>query len=193
MIAADEVDVRGEQRAGADNDPAGREHFAIEPDVGAVADLDVAVLARQDGVAPDEDAAPDPDAGVGVAFRVEETVVVDDDVVADLNLVRMAQHDVLAEDDIPPDFAEQEWIEDLPQRQSERARRGLSGQRDEFVENQRPPASTADDERTVLVACAAAGSKELVLRAGNVAGLARVKSIAAHGTTPACAECHRAG
>ena len=35
-----------------------------------------------------------------LALGVEQAVVVDDDVVADVDLVRMAQHDVLAEDDV---------------------------------------------------------------------------------------------
>ena len=79
---------------------AGREHLAVEADVGAVAELDVAVLARQDRVAADEHAAADADAAVGLALGVEQAVVVDDDVVADADLVRMPQHDVLPEDDV---------------------------------------------------------------------------------------------
>ena len=62
--------------------------------------LDVAVLARQDRVAADEHAVADADAAVRLAFRIEQAVVVDDDVVADVDLVRVPQHDVLAEDDV---------------------------------------------------------------------------------------------
>ena len=42
----------------------------------------------------------DADAAVGLALRVEQTVVVDDDIAADVDLVRMAEHDVLTEHDI---------------------------------------------------------------------------------------------
>ena len=86
-----------------------------------VAQLDVAVLAREDRVAADEHAVADPDAAVGFALRVEQAVVVDDDVAADVNLVRMAEHDVLAEDDVPSAGPEEQRVEGLAQRQAERA------------------------------------------------------------------------
>ena len=63
----------------------------------------------------------DADAAVDLALRVEQAVVVDDDVVADVNLVRMPQHDVLAEDDVAAARSEQQRIQRLPQRQAERA------------------------------------------------------------------------
>ena len=107
VIAADDVAVRRHQHAAADRDAARREHLAVEADVRAVAELDVAVLARQDRVAADEHAVADPDAAVRLALRVEQAVVVDDDVAADVNLVRMAQHDVLAEDDVAAARSEQ--------------------------------------------------------------------------------------
>ena len=100
MVAADDVAVGGHQHARTDRDAAGREDLAVEADVRAVGQLDVAVLAGQDRVAPDEHAVADPDAPVRLALRVEQAVVVDDDVVADVNLVRVAQDDVLAEDDV---------------------------------------------------------------------------------------------
>ena len=101
VIAADDVGVGRHQRiAGPMRDAARGEHLAVEADVRAVAKLDVAVLARQDRVAADEDAVADADAAIDSALRVEQAVVVDDDVVADVDLVRMAQDDVLAEDDV---------------------------------------------------------------------------------------------
>src|SRR5206468_2945743 len=100
MIAADDVAIGGHQHRAPDRDAAGGKQLAVEPDVGGVAELDVAVLARQDGIAADEDTIADPDAAVGLALRVEQTVVVDDDIPADVNLVRMAEHDVLTEHDI---------------------------------------------------------------------------------------------
>ena len=42
-----------------------------------------------------------------LALGVEEAVVVDHDVAADVNLVRVAQHDVLTEDDVAPARPEQ--------------------------------------------------------------------------------------
>ena len=62
-----------------------------EADVGAVFDDDVAVLAAQDGVAANEHAVADGDAAVVGAFRIQAAQVVDHDVVADVDFVRMAQ------------------------------------------------------------------------------------------------------
>ena len=121
----------------ADAHAAGRENLAVEADVRAVADLDVAVLARENRVAADEDAAADADARVGLALGVEQAVVVDDDVVADVNLVRMPQHDVLAEDDVAAAAAEQPRIHRLAQRETERARHRLRDEHDELVLEQR--------------------------------------------------------
>ena len=87
----------------ADADARGREDLAVEADVGAVLDDDVAVLAAQDRVAADEDAVADGDALVVGALRIEAAQVVDDDVVADVNLVRMPERDVDAEDDVAAD------------------------------------------------------------------------------------------
>ena len=64
VIAADQVAVRGDQRVAPDPHAARRENLAIEADVGAIGQLDVAVLAREDRVPADEHAAPDADAGV---------------------------------------------------------------------------------------------------------------------------------
>ena len=80
VIAANHVAVRRDQRVAADADPAGREQFAVEADVRAVAELDVPVLAREDGVATDEHAVADDDALVARSLGVEQTVVVDYDV-----------------------------------------------------------------------------------------------------------------
>ena len=61
------------------------------------------------------------DAAVRVALGVEQAVVVDDDVVADADLVRMPEHDVLAEDDVAAARASERRIEHLAQREPERA------------------------------------------------------------------------
>src|SRR5450759_2466303 len=101
MVAADDVAVRRQQRVASDRHLARREQLAVEADVGPVGDVDIAVLARQDRVPPDEDAAADRDAAITVPLRVDQAVVVDDHVVADPDLVRMSQHHVLPEDHVP--------------------------------------------------------------------------------------------
>src|SRR5580765_1455885 len=122
VIAADHVAVCRHQHAPADGDPARREHFAVEADVDAVGQLDVAVLVRQDRVAADEDAVADADATVGVALGVDQAVVVDDDIAADVNLVGMAQHHVLTEHDVAAARAQQHRIQRLTDRQPQRTR-----------------------------------------------------------------------
>ena len=61
MVAANHVPVGGHQDGAADRDAAGGKHLAVESDVAAVAELDVAVLTRQDRVAADEDTVANPD------------------------------------------------------------------------------------------------------------------------------------
>lgn len=85
VVATDDVGVHHQQRASTAAHAARREQLAVEADVGAVAQLDVAVLARQDGVATDEHAAADTDALVRLALGVEQAVVVDHDVVGDVD------------------------------------------------------------------------------------------------------------
>ena len=89
VVAADHVAVRGQQRARADRDAAGRENLAVEADVRAVSELDVAVLARQDRVAADEHPVANPDPAVRLPLGIQQAVVVDHHVAADVDLVRM--------------------------------------------------------------------------------------------------------
>ena len=91
-----------------------------------------------------------------------------DDVVADADLVRMAQHDVLAEDDVAAAGAEQRRVERLAQREPERAGHALRGERDELVPDERAPAGAPDDQRDVLLARRLAPVEQLVLRAGDL-------------------------
>ena len=83
MIPADQIGIGGHQDALADPHARGGEDLAVEPEVGAILDDDVAVLAAEDRVAADEDAAADDDAAVVGALGVEAALIVDDDVVAD--------------------------------------------------------------------------------------------------------------
>ena len=66
-----------------------------------------------------------------------------DDVVADADLVRMTQHDVLAEDHVAAARAEQQGIQRLSQRQPQRARHALRQQHDELVLQQIRPTVAA--------------------------------------------------
>jgi hypothetical protein len=179
MIAADDVPVRSHQDVGAERHTAGGEQLAIEADVRSRPDLDVSVLARQDRVAPDEHPRADANAAVARAFRIEQAVVVDDNVVADVNLVRVAEDHVLSENHVAAARAEQPRVQRLAQRQADRAGACLGQRHDEFVPDQGGEAGTADDERRVLRPARRAGGEKLLLRlcdfrASHVRGTTRV-------------------
>ena len=106
---------------------------------------------------------------MALALGVEQTVIVDDDVVADADAVRMAQRDVLAEDDAAPARAEQPRIHRLAQGQAERARHPLRDQVDQLVAEQRAPAGSADDQPLILFARSDLGVEELRLRGLDLA------------------------
>ena len=131
--------------------------------------------------------------GVRVALRVEQAVVVDDDVVADVDLVRMPQHDVLAEDDVAAAAAEQPRIQRLAQREPERARDGLRDEHDELVLEQRAQPGRPTTSALYFARAPPACAEQLVLRARDVARRRVVRSSLAHGTTPASGRCLRAG
>jgi hypothetical protein len=148
MIAADDIGIGGEESAAADRHAAGGKELAVEADIGVVAQLDIAVLAREDCVASNEYAVPDPDAAVRLALGVHEAVVVDDHIVADMNLVGVAEHDVLAENHVSAARAEQERIERLAQDETERPRARLREGDDKLVlqerrETRRPTTSAS--------------------------------------------------
>ena len=95
-------------------------------------------------------------------------MVVEDDVVADPDLVRVAQHDVLTEDHVAATAGEERRIQRLAKRQSERARRALGRERDELVFDQRTPSRPSDNERGVFLARRGPSIEELLLRTGDV-------------------------
>ncbi len=167
VVAADQIGVGRQQRVLADVDAACGKQLAVESDVDAVLELDVAVLARQDRVAADEHAAADRDAAVGVALGVEQTVVVDHHVVSDADLVRMAQHDVLTENDAAAARAEERGIQRLAQREPERAGYVLRQQDDRFVLDQRAQSWPADHQRssTFVAGRRSPAFEQLILRA----------------------------
>ena len=83
---------------------------------------------------------------------------------ADVDLVRMAQHDVLAEDDVAAAGAEQRRIERLAQRQPERAGTRLREHDDQLVLQQRAETRPPDHELGVFLPARLAGREQLVLR-----------------------------
>ena len=88
---------------------------------------------------PMNHAVADPDSEVRLALGVDQTVIVDDHVVADVNLVRVAHDDVLAEDHAVPARAKQPGIHDLAQREADRAGESLRQHDDQLAS----PASAA--------------------------------------------------
>ena len=74
-------------------------------------------------------------------------MIIDDDVVSDVDLVRMANDDVLAEDHVSSAGAEKERIKELPQREAERAREALAEGDHELVAEKRKQSRAADDQR----------------------------------------------
>src|SRR5439155_8920560 len=175
---------------------AGRKNFAVEPDVRSVGELDVAVFARENCVAADEDTVADGDAAVRFAFCVEEAVVVDHDVVAEANLVRMSQHDVLTEDDVAPARAEEPRVQHLAQGEPERARNSLRGEHDELMLDKRAQSRPADNELGVLRAARFARREQLFLsfcnRRSQRTRPAGVRASHVHGTSQGCAQSLRA-
>ena len=171
---------------------AGRKHLAVEADVGAVGELDVAVLARQDRVAADEHAAADPDAGFVVALGVEQAVVVDHDVVADVNLVRMTQHDVLAEHDVAAAAPSSSGYSVL--RSASPSAPGTlcdSMTTSSYLSSAPSPGWPTISARTSRARRRLPGAN----RAGPATRgtRSRLTAIRAHGTTPASVRCPRAG
>ena len=68
MVAADDVAVSRHEDALADGHPARREQLAVEADVRAFGELDVTVLARENRIPADEDAAGDANAAIALAL-----------------------------------------------------------------------------------------------------------------------------
>ncbi len=63
--------------------------------------MDVSVLAGEDGIPSDKDPVFEVDTPVVRTLGIENTVVVDDDVGTDADLVGMAKDNVLAKHDVP--------------------------------------------------------------------------------------------
>ena len=92
-----------------------------------------------------------------------EAVVVDDDVVADMNLVGVAEHDVLAENHVSAARTEEQRIERLAQDETERPGARLRERHDKLVLQERREARPAHDERHIFLTARSARVEELVL------------------------------
>src|SRR5687768_12494679 len=111
LFRSNEIGVSRYQNVLADAHTRRREDLAVESDIGAILDEDVAVLAAEDGIAADEHAVADRDALVVETLGIEATQIVDHDVVTDMNLVGMSERDVDTENDVAADGAENQRIE----------------------------------------------------------------------------------
>ena len=133
MVTPNQIDIRRQQDVAAHHHPARRKEFAVETDVRAVVEFDVAVLARQNGIASDKHPRANANASIRGALGVQKAVVIDHDVVGNVNLVRMPKHDVLPEDDIAAARAKQPRITGPPEPQAECPGPRLSQGDDRFV------------------------------------------------------------
>ena len=125
--------------------------------------------------------------------RESRTIAVYD--FADARLL-VAQHDVLAEDDVAAAAAEEQRVQRLADRQPDRARPRLREHDDQLVAQQRAEARPADDERRVFRAARRAGREQLILRALDAQRVGEadvVRASHAAGTTRVYAGFPRAG
>ena len=175
MVAAHEIRVGRHQDALPHRHARCGKDLAVEPDVRVIANDDVAVLAAEDGVTPDEDPVADRNAPVVGALGVEAALVVDDHVVADLNLVGMPEGDVLAEHHVAPHPAEDQRIELRPQQQAQRPGHRAGQQHDELESDERPPAGLANHQLAIFVGTRPALVEQLALndRDARVVGAGR--------------------
>ncbi len=133
MCPADEVTIGSQEDFTTEYYSACGEDLAVEAYIGLRADLDVAVLAAQDRVAADEDSVGDDNAAVVAPLGIQQDVVVNYHVVADVDLVGMAQHDVAPEDHSAAAGTKQLWVELFPLPEPPRASGALAEPVDQFV------------------------------------------------------------
>jgi hypothetical protein len=122
----------------------------VEAEVAVIPDRDVPVLAGEDRAAAEEHAPAHVDAPVGRPLGVEDHEVVDRDAVAETDLVRVPEHDALAEHHPPSDRAEEKRVEELPQEEAERAGHPGARQDHDLVESQPEQAAAPHHEVLVL-------------------------------------------
>ena len=109
-----DVAVAGEETALPQPNLGLRKERAVGGYVAEIAESDRAFLAAQDGASADVGVCADNDPLVGRAFGVKDSVVVDEGVGPDPDLVGMTEGDVPAEGASFPDSLEDPGKEDLP-------------------------------------------------------------------------------
>jgi hypothetical protein len=128
----------------------------------------IAVFAAEDRIAADEHAAANGDAVIVRALGVQAAQVVHDHVVADVNLVGMAQRDVHAEHHVTAHRPEDPRVDRRAQHQAKRAGHPAGQDHRCFVGEQRHEAGPADKQLAVLVAFRAALVEHLLLDDGDL-------------------------
>ncbi len=164
VIAADEIGVGGHQDVLPHAHPRRREDLAVEPDVRAILDHDVAVLAAEDRVAARRTRrcrSSRPRLSVPFASRQHASSMTTLSPIA--ILCGMPERDVDAEDDVAADGAEHQRIQLRAQEQAEGAGHPAGQEHHQFVGDQRAEAGPADHEVAVLVDLGAALVEQLLL------------------------------
>jgi len=141
--AAEQVGIGPDDRTPAQGEVVGGENRAVGGDVDAGLDIDVAVLAVDDGVAADIDIVPQGDAAVVGTLGVDHAVVVDDDVAAQGDLAQVAEGDIAADEHRPAGGAEQARIGAAAQEKARRAGQAAQQAGEQFGDYQAHKAGAA--------------------------------------------------
>ena len=131
-----------------------------------IAQDDRAFLAGQDRVPADHALGPDPDPCVALALGVEDGAVVDDGVVADFDLVRMAEDDVPTEDHSLADTAQDKRKKHLAQKQAQGSGTRSDEEVDQFVSQEGAQARRPTKRRRICPK-ASDGVEKLLLGAAG--------------------------
>src|SRR5262249_41588879 len=110
----------------------------------------------------------------------EKAVVVDDDVTTEMNLVRMAQHNVLPEDDVAATRSQQPRVQGLAEHETEGSGHGLRRGHNQLVLEQGGEARAPNDKDGGLCPRGLPGLDDLLLRLANGAA---VRAIHDHDTS----------
>ena len=163
MVAADDIDVGRQQDVLPDPNVSGRADLAVETEVGLLLQPDIAILAGENGVATHEDTVFEIDPAVVDTLRIQQAVVVDDDVRADAYLAWMAKDHVLTERDISAARPKEQRVELAPQEEPQRAGYPRRRQQHQLVAQQREEAAPTDDQLGILLCLALPFIEKLLL------------------------------
>jgi hypothetical protein len=140
VAAPADVALGGDHRVGADLDPRERIHDAIGTDVRTRPDAYGPVLARDDATAADQRVVTDAKLAGRATAGVELAAFVDGDPIADPHLARVPEANVALPDRAPAEASEETAApEELPERQSQRARQYGAPRHHELVMQQSQP------------------------------------------------------